>query len=110
MRSYTQTSDQLITLCLINLLRYLGLEIDEAVVASSLATLDTVLAIYDGILAKQKYLAGDKLTLVDLFHIPYGATAKMAGATDVFDKYLNVRRWFDGLEARNSWQKFALGK
>lgn len=90
---------------LINAFRFLGLEIDEAVVTKSLATLDTVLSVYDGILAKNKYLAGDQLTLADLFHVPYGWAAKTAGAKEVFDKYPNVKEWFNRLEARNSWQK-----
>lgn len=34
--------------------------------------LDTVLAVYDKILAEQKYLAGGELTLADLFHLPNG--------------------------------------
>ncbi len=72
--------------------------------AKSLATLDSVLAVYDGILAKQSYLAGNQLTLADLFHVSYGSAAKAAGAKEVFDKYPHVRKWFEGLEARDSWR------
>jgi len=72
--------------------------------------LDDVLAIYDNILTKQKYLAGNQLTLADLVHVPYGAAAKAAGAKEVFEKYPNVKSWFEGLEARGSWKKLSQGK
>lgn len=90
---------------LMNGFRYLGLEIDEAVLATSLTTLDAVFGVYDGILAKQKYLAGDHLTLADLFHVPYGAAAKKAGAKDVFERYPYVKTWFEELEAMDSWKE-----
>ncbi|KAI9643817.1 Glutathione S-transferase hmp2 [Ciborinia camelliae] len=40
---------------------------DEARVSQAKSDLDTVLAFYDKILSKQKYIAGDELTLADLF-------------------------------------------
>jgi glutathione S-transferase len=45
---------------------------DEARVAELAKTLEGKLAGYEAILSKQKYLAGDELTLADLFHLPYG--------------------------------------
>ncbi|KAG6825609.1 hypothetical protein H0H93_000478, partial [Arthromyces matolae] len=42
--------------------------------------LDAKLDVYDKILGKQKYLAGDELTLADLFHIPYGTMLAVAGS------------------------------
>jgi len=50
------------------------------------------------------------LTLPDLFHVPYGAVAKAAGAKEVFDKYPDVKKWFQGLEARGSWKKLSQRK
>jgi glutathione S-transferase len=78
---------------------------DEAQVAKYAARLDTTLAVYDGILAKQKYLAGNELTLADLFHLPYGKMAKALGFKDIFEKYSNVNKWCEALEARESWIK-----
>ncbi|KAH7377566.1 putative glutathione S-transferase [Cadophora sp. MPI-SDFR-AT-0126] len=83
---------------------------DEEVVKKHAANLDATFAVYDGILAKQKYLAGDELTLADLFHLPYGKMVKGQGFGDIFAKYPHVNKWFDGLEARESWQKVAGGK
>jgi glutathione S-transferase len=80
---------------------------DEARVAQAEKDLDTVLAIYDDILAKQKYLAGDELTLADLFHLPNGAALKAGKWKDVFEKYPNTDKWFKQLQERDTWVKAA---
>ena len=80
---------------------------DEARVAQAEADLDEVLAYYDRVLAKQKYLAGDELTLVDLFHLPNGSALKAFGYKGTFDKYPNVDKWFTGLQERETWVKAA---
>jgi glutathione S-transferase len=36
---------------------------------------------YQAILSTQKYLAGDELTLADLFHLPYGVLAASQDST-----------------------------
>ncbi len=81
-----------------------GNSTDEAQVAKYAEELDATLEVYDSILAKQPYLAGDEVTLADLFHLPYGKMSKTLGFADLYEgKYLNVKRWFDALEARGSW-------
>jgi glutathione S-transferase len=82
----------------------LGAE-DPAMVEKHAAALDAALAVYEVILAKQPYLAGSQLTLADLFHLPYGSFAQKLGYAATFDKYPNVKKWFDGLMARESWVK-----
>lgn len=78
---------------------------DEAKVAQFATQLDSTLAIYDGILARQAYLGGNEVSLADLFHLPYGTLVKKLGHADIFDKYPHVSKWFDGLQARESWKK-----
>lgn len=73
---------------------------DEARVAQAEANLDEVFAYYDKVLAKQKYLDGDGLTLVDLFHLPNGSALKAFGYRGTFEKYPNVDEWFTGLQER----------
>ena len=80
---------------------------DDARIAQAVAGLDEVFAYYDKVLAKQVYLAGDELTLVDLFHLPNGAALKAFGYKDIFEKYPNVDRWFTGLQERETWVKAA---
>ncbi|PLN83293.1 glutathione S-transferase [Aspergillus taichungensis] len=76
-------------------------------VAQAEQELDAVLAIYDKKLATQKYIAGDELTLADLFHLPNGA-ALMAGKwKELFEKYPNADKWFKELQGRETWVKAA---
>ncbi|KAJ8518674.1 hypothetical protein ONZ45_g4278 [Pleurotus djamor] len=79
-----------------------GLTTDEAVVTAKLEALDAKLQVYNLILGQQKYLAGDELTMADLFHLPYGTLLNVAGF-DVLTKYPNVARWFTELSSRPSW-------
>ncbi|RDW73590.1 hypothetical protein BP5796_07032 [Coleophoma crateriformis] len=80
-------------------------EPDEALVKENLGKLDTCLAVYESILTKQKYLAGSEFTLADLYHLPYGAEALDVGLKDLIDRYPHVAKWFESLQARNSWGK-----
>ena len=76
-------------------------------VAQAEQELDAVLAVYDKKLATQKYIAGEELTLADLFHLPNGA-ALMAGKwKELFEKYPNVDKWFKELQRRETWVKAA---
>ena len=76
---------------------------DEARVEQANADLDHCFAVYDRILSKQKYLAGDELTAVDLFHLPNGSAFKAAGWQGTFEKYPNVDKWFSEIASRRSW-------
>jgi hypothetical protein len=68
---------------------------DEERVATLVEKLETKLAAYEVILGKQKYLAGDDLTLADLFHLPWGAFAAPQEFTWFVDKekYPNLSRY-----------------
>ncbi|KAI4119313.1 MAG: hypothetical protein LQ338_007297 [Usnochroma carphineum] len=80
---------------------------DEARVAQAEADLDEVFAYYDKLLAQQKYLAGNEITVVDLFHLPNGSALKAFGYKATFEKYPNVDKWFTGLQKRETWVKAA---
>jgi glutathione S-transferase len=80
-------------------------EPDMVRVAQAEKDFDTVLGVYEKMLSCQKYLAGDAVTLVDLFHLPNGAAMKAGRWNDTFAKYPNVDRWFMELQARESWVK-----
>ncbi|KAK0500087.1 glutathione S-transferase [Armillaria luteobubalina] len=79
-----------------------GGQADEAAVEAALTSLSAKLDAYDVILAKQKYLAGDDLTLADLFHIPWGVLLAVAGS-DIMESKSNVARWWKDITARPSW-------
>ncbi|KAF8904531.1 glutathione S-transferase [Mucidula mucida] len=86
----------------------LGMEWSEAVYKEALERLERCLDVYDGILARQKYIAGDVLTLVDLFHIPYAFELERLAKLDMFQTRPNVARyWWNDRLARESWNGVA---
>ncbi|KAJ7828746.1 glutathione S-transferase [Mycena olivaceomarginata] len=87
---------------------YFGAVPDQALVDAQLEILDKKLDAYDVILSKQRYLAGDNLTLVDLFHVPY-APMIGAGGTDLLTRKPNVARWYKELVELPSWKAYEAG-
>jgi glutathione S-transferase len=97
-------------------------EPDEEQVASFKQKLNTNLDVYEKILSKQPYLAGDvsinipnipstgsffcvqKFTLADLFHLPYGAWLAKIGEGDLIESRPNVKQWWDRITSRISWK------
>jgi glutathione S-transferase len=84
----------------------MGLQTDEAALKSNLATLDAKLDVYEGILSKQKYLAGDEITLADIFHLPYGSMLYSINQGYLLEKAErpHVNRWWKDITSRPSWQ------
>ncbi|RSL52545.1 hypothetical protein CEP54_010860 [Fusarium duplospermum] len=78
---------------------------DEDEVKARLEDLEKSLKGYERILSKQKYLAGDNITLADLFHLPYGAMAEPFGFGKLLAKYPATEKWWNGLKERESWKK-----
>jgi glutathione S-transferase len=73
---------------------FFGRTPDEARVTELAATLEGKMAGYEAILSKHRYLAGDELTLADLFHLPYGSflAPQKFGFLEDEAKYPNVAR------------------
>ncbi|KAJ7464244.1 glutathione S-transferase [Mycena galericulata] len=55
------------------------------------------------ILSKSKYLAGDHITLGDLYHLPYAHAVTNVLKSDVMTSRPNVARWFKDISSRPSW-------
>jgi len=83
--------------------KWRGLEPDQEALKVHIDALDAKLKVYNEILANQKYVAGDEITLADLFHLPYGSMVEMAGS-QVLYKYPNVEKWWKDITSRPSWQ------
>ncbi|KIJ32241.1 hypothetical protein M422DRAFT_783510 [Sphaerobolus stellatus SS14] len=79
-----------------------GLEGDSARAEEHWQTLQNKLKAYEQILGTQKYLAGDEVTLADLFHLPYGYTIIQAGYKPF--ETPNLKRWWNDISNRPSWQ------
>ncbi|KAF8881357.1 glutathione S-transferase [Infundibulicybe gibba] len=83
--------------------KYRGLTPDQAKADEYIELLSGKLEVYDQILGKQKYLAGDEVTLADLFHLTTGGALALSG-TDVMTQRPNVARWFNDITSREAWQ------
>ncbi|KAH9018220.1 glutathione transferase [Lactarius deliciosus] len=83
---------------------YLGKEANEPLVVELIERLNAKLDAYEVILGKQKYLAGETVTLADLYHLPYGTIIfehlKLGG----LDKRPNVQKWWKDITSRPTWQ------
>ncbi|KAF5364697.1 hypothetical protein D9758_005629 [Tetrapyrgos nigripes] len=77
---------------------------DQATFDQNISTLSGRLDGYERILSKQKYLAGDELTLADIFHLPYGEMLFQAGSDLLTSKGPNVARWWKDISSRPAWQ------
>ncbi|KAK7434764.1 hypothetical protein VKT23_020042 [Stygiomarasmius scandens] len=81
-----------------------GLPKDQVQYEEALKTLSLKLDGYEKILSKQKYLAGNEITLIDLFHLPYGSLLTEAGSDLMTTKGPNLTRWWNDITSRGSWQ------
>ncbi|KAK7063748.1 glutathione S-transferase [Favolaschia claudopus] len=86
-----------------------GLEVIREAVKPQIAALESKLDIYETILSKQRYLAGEKLTLVDLFHLPRAPILENHAGTNIMTRRPHVSRWFKELISRPSWIAFEDG-
>ncbi|KAI0302471.1 glutathione S-transferase-like protein [Russula brevipes] len=84
--------------------KVLGQPIDEERVKPLLPVLESKLDVYEAILSKQKYLAGDEVTLADLFHLPYCNFIFDDFKYGDLDRRPNVRRWWKDISSRPAWQ------
>ncbi|KAJ7166243.1 glutathione S-transferase [Mycena filopes] len=85
-----------------------GMAPDQAIVDKELATLDKKLEGYEALLAKHRYVAGETITLADLFHLPYASFVTLGGS-DIMTRRPNVARWYKELVARPSWLAYLEG-
>ncbi|KIJ60351.1 hypothetical protein HYDPIDRAFT_177446 [Hydnomerulius pinastri MD-312] len=81
---------------------WFGGKTDEARAKSLHTQLAAKLDAYEVILGKQKYLAGNQVTLADLFHLPYGSVILDIGI-DEFSSRPNVKRWWGDITSREAW-------
>ncbi|KAJ2914182.1 hypothetical protein MD484_g6233, partial [Candolleomyces efflorescens] len=83
--------------------KFQGQTPDPDVFNALIKKLEAKLDVYDQILSKQKYLAGEEVTLADLAHLPYGSLLPAVGSNAI-ESRPNVARWFKSLQDRPSWQ------
>lgn len=68
------------------------------VVAEAREMLGPVLDVYEAQLSKTKFLCGDKMTLADIFHIPFTFyICKKTDNVDLFQARPHVNAWLNGM-------------
>lgn len=82
-----------------------GGEPDQKVVEGFAKELGAKLDGYEKILSKQAYLAGDEITLADLFHVPYGRLLYAAEQGDLIESRPAVAKWWKSVSSRQSVKK-----
>ncbi|KAL1730374.1 glutathione S-transferase [Schizophyllum commune] len=80
----------------------LGLSGSDAVYDEAYAKLDEALEVYDKILVKQRYMAGENFTLADLLHIPYARRLAPDVGCHFMETKPNVARWYKEITSRPS--------
>jgi len=84
--------------------QFRGQTANEERVQELIPKLESKLDGYEAILGRQKYLAGDEVTLADLFHLPHGSLLFEHLNLGNLDKRPNVQRWWNDISSRPSWQ------
>ncbi|KAJ6538088.1 glutathione S-transferase [Mycena capillaripes] len=77
--------------------------VDHAALTNAISGLSAKLAVYEVVLGKQRYLAGDEFTLADLFHAGFGSQFASAGCDLLTSTGPNVARWWNDIISRPSW-------
>ncbi|WOK98835.1 glutathione S-transferase F10-like [Canna indica] len=84
----------------------LDMKRDSETVERSKKELKKVLDIYERRLDETEYLAGDKVTLADLSHLPNAERlVKNEECSSLFTSRKNVFRWWGEISTRSSWQR-----
>ncbi|KAG8739547.1 hypothetical protein FRC10_005457 [Ceratobasidium sp. 414] len=86
----------------LDLAKKFGFPSDEAEAKKHKDLIKEKMEVYERILSDHKYLAGDTLTLADLWHLPYGAYFENL-VPGVFTSP-NVNRWWQDISSRPSWK------
>ncbi|KAF7291147.1 Glutathione S-transferase [Mycena indigotica] len=82
-----------------------GLPIDPIALSPLLAQLGAKLDVYERILSRQAYIAGNELSLVDLFHLNTMPIIIDTSGLDIMSNPArpNVARWWESLTTRPAW-------
>lgn len=86
--------------------KYRGEEADPHFLSYYETSLKDKMDGFERVLSKQKYMAGDKITLVDFFYLPYGDFVTQLGYDYLTNeaKWPNVARWWKDITSRESYK------
>lgn len=76
-------------------------EILDAATTAFNAKLD----VFETILAKQKYMAGDEFSVIDIYYLPHTQKLFEIGEGELITSRPNVNAWWESVSTRESWKK-----
>jgi glutathione S-transferase len=77
------------------------------ILAENIKSLSANLDVYDTILGRQQYMAGDEFSMVDIFFVPYtNRTFKMGLGNMVTDRP-HLKMWWETVSSRPSLKKWS---
>ncbi|KAL0800653.1 hypothetical protein Bca101_055828 [Brassica carinata] len=82
-----------------------GLKTDYKVVNDTEPELEKVLDVYEERLKKSRFLARNRFTMADLFHLPNIQYLMNTTTKRLFENRPNVHRWVSEIMARPAWKK-----
>ncbi|KAJ7899785.1 glutathione S-transferase [Mycena leptocephala] len=82
-----------------------GQPVDPVILKEATDEMSAKLAVYEVILGKHKFLAGNEVSVADLFHMSYAPMLAGAGVDIMTSSGPNVARWWKGLISRPAWVK-----
>jgi glutathione S-transferase len=77
---------------------------DQVVVDKALNQLKTVLPVYEKVLSKRDFVAGDEFTLADVTHMPYLNYCLKYCVQDLLEEYPRVKEWWLRVSDRPAWK------
>jgi glutathione S-transferase len=85
--------------------RFQGQSVPEDETSIALTTLAPKLDALDGIMSKQKYMAGDQFSLVDAFYMPLAHLLVSLGFGDLIFGRPYLKQWWETVIARKAWKE-----
>ncbi|XP_068664032.1 glutathione S-transferase F13-like [Aristolochia californica] len=82
---------------------------DEEVVKAQTEKLEKVLDVYEQRLSKNKYFAGDFISLADLHHVPYTKYLLKTSKAELIYSRPHVKAWWEDVSSRPTVQKAVAG-
>ena len=82
----------------------MGLPVDATRIKYNMEHLQKNLDVIDGILASQKYMAGEEYSLVDINYMPLIQILALTVESDLVWSRPNLARWWTEVNSRPAWR------
>jgi len=85
--------------------KFRGMTTDETICKEQVIKLTPIMTIINTQLGKTKYLAGDELSLADIFFTPFTYhLSTISEKSSLMDPYPNIIRWWSSISQTSAWE------